>query len=221
MARLFIATIVVAVCLGAVQPTFAQLPPEFREQVQASAVGAVELAQAAARGEGKRQEAEPPQGAAAPERGYLGATADDREDRGRGVRIVRIIPGSPAQQAGLQPGDLVTGLGGVRVRQISDMAAILQDVAPGNLLTFEILRGKEAKRIDVTFGRRGAPDKRATVPEHPPAARPAEEVAPVAPPPPVKAGPPLDDHARLEILERRIQQLENRIRELERAAKGK
>ena len=187
-----LALLVVTLSLGAVQSVLAQIPPV----------------------------ASTPSAAVA-ERGYLGATGDDREDRGRGVRIVKVMPGSAAEKAGLAVGDLVTGLGGVRVRQMADMQAILQDIAPGNVLTFEVLRGKEPKRIDVTFGRREASGKRpAAVPDRPVSVPPVTEPVPIPPPPPDKVAPPLDDHSRIEALERRIQELENRIKELERAKRG-
>jgi C-terminal processing protease CtpA/Prc len=85
--------------------------------------------------------AEGPSPAVSTERGYLGAVVDDRDDRGRGVRIVRTIPGGPAEKAGLSKGDLITGVGGLRVRQIAEFAGALEQVVPGNSLTFEVLRG--------------------------------------------------------------------------------
>src|SRR5262249_52688768 len=53
-----------------------------------------------------------PAAAAAVAPGYLGVVADDRQDLGHGVRIVSIAAGSPAQQAGLAPGDLITAING-------------------------------------------------------------------------------------------------------------
>ena len=53
------------------------------------------------------------------EPGYLGVLADDKDDRGRGVRVLKVVPGGPADQAGLKPQDLITRLGGVPVRQMT------------------------------------------------------------------------------------------------------
>jgi hypothetical protein len=91
---------------------------------------------------------------AVPERGYLGVLADDQNDRGRGVRLLKVAAGSPADKAGLKQDDLVTELGGVRVREMTDMAAILQQVPPGETLIFEVRRGAKKEQIPVTFGRR-------------------------------------------------------------------
>jgi membrane-associated protease RseP (regulator of RpoE activity) len=161
-------------------------------------------------------------------RGYLGAIVDDREDRGRGVRIEKIIPGGPAEKAGLRNGDLITGLGGIRVRQMSDFAAIVEEVAPGTTLTFELLRGEKREKIDVAFGARSTAKEK---PETPLGLRapldmraPGSSVPPPKPQPPkaLSASPkaaatPTDDRSRIEMLERRLEQLERRIEALERA----
>jgi len=156
---------------------------------------------------------------------YLGAVVDDREDRGRGVRIERIIPGGPAEMAGLRKGDLITGLGGIRVRQIPDFAAIVEQVAPGSRLTFEVLRGEKREKIDVIFGSRSgkpqpepANDLRAPLDLRPEGGliTPAKPQIP-KPPAPAKPTPSTgDDHARIEMLQRRIEQLERRVEALER-----
>lgn len=171
--------------------------------------------------------AEGPTAAAGPERGYLGAVVDDREDRGRGVRIERIIPGGPAEKAGLSKGDLITGVGGIRVRQIAEFAGVLEHVLPGSTLTFEVLRGVNREKIDVVFGVRPSQPR-----QEPPAEGPLAPLdlrapgtgAVPPPPPPFKPMPSSatpqsqsDDRARLEALERRLEQLERRIEQLERA----
>lgn len=144
-------------------------------------------------------------------RGYAGLVADDQADRGRGVRILQIVPGGPAEKAGLQPQDLITALGGVRVRQLSDMAMILEQAMPGQTLEFEVLRGEESKHVTLTFGR---PPARGT------AAKPAPE--PPRPPLPGNTTPAASGanqdaaQARIEQLERRLGQLEQRIQALER-----
>ncbi len=77
---------------------------------------------------------------------YLGMTADDRKDRGRGVRITEIRPGSPAEKAGLLKQDLVTALAGMRVRQLSDLTEILGVYQPADVVEFDILRDGARKR---------------------------------------------------------------------------
>lgn len=89
---------------------------------------------------------------AAIERGYLGILADDTNDRGRGVRVMRVKPGSPAEQAGLETNDLITELAEVRIRALSDMSAVLEQLAPGHTLVFKVLRGQRRQEIPVTLG---------------------------------------------------------------------
>ena len=161
------------------------------------------------------------QGAAADrQRGYLGAVADDSKDRGRGVRLLEIRPGTPAEKAGLRPKDLVTGLAGIRIRQMADMADVLELHAPGDAVEFKILRNGQTSKIEVTLGRR--PD---AVPVQPPAIPvqpPARVVEPPVEPPPVgpklsdPAVPPADDATLVEQMQRRIDQLERRLAKLER-----
>lgn len=156
------------------------------------------------------------------ERGYLGVVADDREDLGRGVQVLEVLPGGPADTAGLRPQDLIIGLEGVEVSGMSDVSAILQKTPVGGKLTFEILRGDKQQAIQVTLGRRPPPEQRrfkqlpappgaeaGAAIDKPPEQREAVP-APVPPPAPAK-----DLTARIELLERRVRELEQRIARLE------
>jgi membrane-associated protease RseP (regulator of RpoE activity) len=92
-----------------------------------------------------------------PESGYLGVTADDRKDRGRGVRITEVRPGSPAEKAGLRTQDLITALEGERVRQLSELTEMLALYKAGEDIEFDIIRDGAPRKITVTLGRRSAP----------------------------------------------------------------
>jgi PDZ domain len=158
---------------------------------------------------------------------YLGVTADDRKDRGRGVRITEVRPGSPAEKAGLQMQDLVTSLAGMRVRQLSDMTDILGVYQPGDVVEFEILRDGAAKTIKMTLGRHanapGPINQTAEMIPLPPGelilpdpgsakttSPPAKVIAPVA-----QNNSP-SDRETIEQLRNRIAELERRINELEK-----
>ncbi len=86
--------------------------------------------------------------------GYLGVVADDRMDAGKGVRIVQVIPGSPAEQSGLQADDLVTAVAGKPVRSMDDLARILSPMVVGSRVTFEYKRDRKTQELEVTLGRR-------------------------------------------------------------------
>jgi len=129
--------------------------------------------------------------------GYLGIVTDDREDRGKGVRIVEVRPGSPAEKAGLRPQDLITELGGIPIRQMSDLAAVLQNIPAGAALEFAVVRAQQRLRLEVTFGSRA-----------PTAAEPAGKLD-------VSASAPSTEGGRIESLERRVRLLEQRLQQLE------
>ena len=180
--------------------------------------------------------------------GYLGAVADDRKDRGRGARVVDVRPGGPADKGGLRREDLIVDVAGQRVRQLSDLASVLEVFPPGETITLEVLRDGSLHKIRVTLGRRppsegplGAPEEipapaveKTLKPEpavgvpKPPAPGvvpaivnklPQDGDSPQLSPPPT--APPLDPAVEIEQLRRRVEQLERRIEVLERAAEKK
>lgn len=203
----YVSTTIFTVCLfaGMSVPGFAQSALEQLEQKIRRQMGTAQPAPPVdGRAPAGVAPSRPPGFPARPaddEAGYLGVVADDRQEEGRGVRILEVAPGSPAERAGLRPNDLITGLGGVKIRQLSEMASIVQHVPPDGVLEFEILRGDGAKTIKVAFGRRPQP-------------RPSEERTP--PPVPVPV-PAQDVESRLAAMERRIAELEERISLLEQA----
>lgn len=57
------------------------------------------------------------------------------------ARVGQLVPGMPAEQAGLQPGDRVTSVGGVPVQTWDDLVAQIRSHA-GEPIAFEVLRGE-------------------------------------------------------------------------------
>ncbi len=159
---------------------------------------------------------------------YLGMTADDRKDRGRGVRITEIRPGSPAEKAGLLKQDLVTALAGMRVRQLSDLTEILGVYEPADVVEFDILRDGAPKKIKVTLGRPPAPPAPVSQTAEMIPLPPGELIMPDPGPvktttPPAKTIPPPaqnnspSDREIIEQLRNQIAVLERRVNELEQA----
>ena len=170
---------------------------------------------------------------AAAQRVYLGAFADD--DAGRGVRVLSVRSGGPADRAGLQPQDLIVGAAGRKIHLLSELSAILNGLNPGDRLSLELVRGNRPLRIEVVLGAasgRVQPGQPGTPPPpglgagpngiHPAAAgrRDAPRPSPkgrhsvVPDPQPLPANNP---QAQIEELRRRVDQLERRVQELERA----
>jgi hypothetical protein len=146
------------------------------------------------------------------ERPYLGAFVDDRNDRGRGVRVLDVRPDGPSARAGLLAKDLIVSASGVRGRQMADLSAIVDAMSPGDTLSVEITRNGQTKKVDVVLGHRVAPASPEGVP--PPVGK-LPVGTPSAPGPDLTA--PLGANAQVDQLQRRVEQLERRVEALERA----
>ncbi len=85
-----------------------------------------------------------------PQRVYLGAMADN--DAGRGVILLSVRSGGPADRAGLQAQDLIVGAAGRKIRVLSELTAILSRLNPGDRLAIEYLRGNKPLRAEVLLG---------------------------------------------------------------------
>ena len=78
-----------------------------------------------------------------PRRVSLG-TQPDYTWSGKGVRLDGVRAGTPAAQAGLQPGDIIVGLNDTPVDDLRDYAAVLKQLQPGDAIGVRYLRnGKE------------------------------------------------------------------------------
>ncbi len=64
-----------------------------------------------------------------------------RLGRGSGVEIVEVVPGSPAERAGLRAEDLVVELDGRAVERVDDVQAAMTEDSIGRRLSVQVLRG--------------------------------------------------------------------------------
>ncbi|HZN53755.1 MAG TPA: trypsin-like peptidase domain-containing protein [Candidatus Polarisedimenticolaceae bacterium] len=71
-----------------------------------------------------------------------------------GVIVTRITPGGPADDAGLQEGDLIRKLDGDPVKDNQDLLAKIAARKPGESVKLEVLRGGKTERIDVKLSTR-------------------------------------------------------------------
>ncbi|QGJ68725.1 Hypothetical protein PBC10988_3860 [Planctomycetales bacterium 10988] len=86
--------------------------------------------------------------------GYLGLIADDRQENGRGVRILEVLPNSPAQASGLEAQDLIIAVDSDTVQSMSDLGRQLQGSVAGQRLMFQVERDGQRRLISVTLGER-------------------------------------------------------------------
>jgi hypothetical protein len=201
MRRLF--TVLLAAFFACFSPHHASAQSALKELEQKirQQLGAAEATPAPADPRASTPVAAPPAGIATkPEKpGYLGLVADDPQQHGQGVRILEVTPGGPADRAGLRANDLIVGLGGVKIRELSEMAAVVEHVPPDGVLEFQVIRDNQPLTRKVTFGRKPPqPGKEPTV----------RQPVPVV---------PQSVESRMGMLERRIEDLEQRVILLEQA----
>ena len=85
--------------------------------------------------------------------GWVGIEFDDSCVVNGGYRVEKVIQGSPAEHAGLQPGDVLYALNGVRIVQEdrSALAAARKEWKPGQLVTYTIKREGVDREIRLTL----------------------------------------------------------------------
>jgi len=69
-----------------------------------------------------------------------------------GVYISKVAVNSPASQADLQRGDILTGIGGVSLYETHSYINILFTYKPGDQVTVEFVRNGNAQQVQVTLG---------------------------------------------------------------------
>jgi len=87
------------------------------------------------------------------QRAFAGAMLAEEPD-GSGLRVTGVIPGSPADDAGLEAGDVITAIDGEPVGRVADVREALNDGSPGDEVTFSVRRDDQEEDIDVTLGTR-------------------------------------------------------------------
>jgi predicted metalloprotease with PDZ domain len=86
---------------------------------------------------------------------YLGTIPDMTGSPG-GVRITGVRAGSPAEQAGLTAGDVITAIGTKVVANLYDMTDALRSHQAGDTVVIVVQRGGAAQRVTAVLGRRGS-----------------------------------------------------------------
>lgn len=74
--------------------------------------------------------------------------------RRSGAIIAGVVRGSPADRAGILPGDILVAVGGKPVSDTSDMLNLIAQLAPGAKTPMTIVRQRREVAVDVTVGRR-------------------------------------------------------------------
>jgi S1-C subfamily serine protease len=69
----------------------------------------------------------------------------------QGAVVLSVDPGSPADKAGIQEGDVITAVDSTQVAAVEDFAGALRSHQPGDQVTVKVVRGKSTKTVKVTL----------------------------------------------------------------------
>jgi Do/DeqQ family serine protease len=78
----------------------------------------------------------------------------------RGVLITQVERGSPADKAGIKPGDVLLSVNGRPVADTTTMLNLVAALPPGQGATIKLTRNQAETELAVTIGRRPAPQQR-------------------------------------------------------------
>ena len=73
-----------------------------------------------------------------------------------GVVVSGVVEGGPAEQAGLEPGDLVLSVDGERVTTLRELYRAVWRKGPGESLRLQVLRDSAIRVVEITAGDRDA-----------------------------------------------------------------
>jgi hypothetical protein len=84
---------------------------------------------------------------------WFGSVPDFGEVK-TGVKFADITPDSPADKAGIQPGDILIGFGDMEVKNLYDFTFALRNSKVGDVVTVKCLRGEKEMEFEVTLEQR-------------------------------------------------------------------
>ena len=87
---------------------------------------------------------------------WLGSVPDMAAGDAKGLRLSGVTPGSPAEQAGLQAGDVIVEFDGKPVTDLYSYSDALYAKKPGDVVKVVAVRAGERREFTVTLGRRGS-----------------------------------------------------------------
>ena len=69
-----------------------------------------------------------------------------------GVLVLEVVPGSPADEAGISPSDVIVAVDDEQVAEPGDLLAELRRRDPGDTIELTVLRGGDEESVDVELG---------------------------------------------------------------------
>jgi len=81
---------------------------------------------------------------------WLGIEMDVAEDGTHSIKLV--VPGSPAEAAGLQAGDVLVTMNGVKYVKSEELGKVWSDAKPGSTAVYTVLRSGSEVKVKATLG---------------------------------------------------------------------
>ncbi len=89
------------------------------------------------------------------ERGFLGISmTEEIEHPAGGVRVLSVVPDSPADRAGIEQDDIIVEVGGKTVRGPRALSKVLRDLSPGDEVRLGVIRDGDRRSFEVELGER-------------------------------------------------------------------
>ncbi len=94
-------------------------------------------------------------------RGWLGISIQDLTDdlaagfgvSGKGgILVADVLKDSPAEAAGMKAGDIIVELGGVSVKEVTDLQKRVAAIPPGRAVVLTVLRDRKTSKLTVKIG---------------------------------------------------------------------
>jgi S1-C subfamily serine protease len=70
----------------------------------------------------------------------------------QGAVVIAVVPGSPADTAGLQQGDVITSLSGKPITSADQLGTAIQSDKPGQTVKIGLYRGQTQMTVTATLG---------------------------------------------------------------------
>jgi putative serine protease PepD len=90
------------------------------------------------------------------EHAYLGVSLSEAESGQEGAVVSEAVAGGPAEEAGLEDGDVIVEVDGEAVDTVSDVRAAVDAKQPGDEMVLEVRRNGDSERVTVELGERPA-----------------------------------------------------------------
>jgi len=92
-------------------------------------------------------------------KGWLGIAMEAAHEGGGGVRVNKVVGGSPAQKGGVRDGDRLVRIDGAKVDSPDDVQRVVGGHASGDVLNVTVIRDGSETTLHVALAPRPSPDE--------------------------------------------------------------